>query len=208
MTTWMWIAVAAGVVAVLLVGVFVLSRARQRRITRRAELRDRVGTKEYERVVDAQGERKAQRVLAARLEHHEELDLQRVSPALREELSEAWRVAQFRFVDEPDVALRGADHLLFETMQARGLPTSSIEERAEAISLEATGLADRYRRAAETTRTTDVEADVDVEAVRDAFLTYREIFEVLVGRPQREEPANAGGPPDPDSDPVVLTPSS
>ncbi len=195
MSTIAWVAVAV-VGAALLTTVILIpltaSFARSRR--ERKEMRNKFGT-EYDRLANERGPRAATAELRRRLEEHDDLGIERLPPDSRDALSEDWRMIQFRFVDEPSAAVREADHLVFETMRLRGLPVETLDARASALSVEAPELATQYRWADGVARSADQEGDVDVAQLHGALVTYRDVFEHLMVRPQREQAAAETGPP-------------
>jgi hypothetical protein len=199
MDTWTWvlIGVAAIFLATLVVGLGAAARRRRgARRDRSEELERRFGD-EYHRVVAEKGRGPAERELGDRLDAYDSLDLRRIEPELREQHTEEWRVVQFGFVDSPERAVREAEHLVVTVMDDRGYPTSDVVARLDMMSVESVELADRYRRAHRIFRRADAGVATIAE-LRDALLEYRDLFEALLGRAQREPTTFEAGPPERD----------
>ncbi len=180
------VVIVAGVAALTVLGVGAVRLVGQGRNRRRRteRLRERFGP-EYDRVVALEGQRDGEHTLEARLEHYGDLDHPTLSPHMRHEHTEVWRRLQHSFIESPERAVREAEHLVVTVMAERGFPTVDGSVRANALSLEDPDLAESYRAAhrdfclAERGRAT-------VEALLRAILVYREVFERLLERPQRE----------------------
>ncbi len=171
-----WIAVAVGVLIILALIGWGVARARRRR-----RLRDRFGP-EYERTMErADSKREAERDLAERESHREELDIRPLSDAARRRYLDRWESLQHDFVDSPRSTVERADELVAQVMRERGYPDDGFERRAADLSVDHPGLVERYRRAHRALGGTQ---DGNTEALRRAMLDYRSVFETVVGEPE------------------------
>src|SRR5437588_12309361 len=92
--------------AIVAIGVWLYTRQR-----RRQDLRKQFGP-EYDRAVDAYGERdRAEQALSARAERVEALHIHPLEPAESGRYAQTWREVQTRFVDDPEAAIGSADRL-------------------------------------------------------------------------------------------------
>jgi hypothetical protein len=103
------------VVILVLVGVFRWFSPSRRRSKL---LRERFGP-EYDYLVKEIGRQKAEAELEARQERVKSLDIHLLTPAAHERFSQAWRLTQAHFVDNPARTLAEADRLVTEVMQVR-----------------------------------------------------------------------------------------
>jgi hypothetical protein len=95
MDAWVWIVIAAAVVAAAALIWMSSRRARTRR------LRDGFGP-EYDRAIEERGDRRdAEAHLREREERRDALDIRPLTPAARERYAQEWGAVQARFVDEP-----------------------------------------------------------------------------------------------------------
>jgi hypothetical protein len=178
MDTWIWIVLAAAVVAVLALLAAALTRKR-----RTDELREGFGP-EYDRTVDRAGDRKeAERELRERQERHEELDIRPLSDEQRTRYAEEWRLVQARFVDEPEPAVREADVLVQRVMKDRGYPVEAdFERRAADVSVDHPDVVENFREGHR------LAGEGDTESLRRAMVRFRSLFEELLeGGRAREE---------------------
>ncbi|HTE86773.1 MAG TPA: hypothetical protein VK821_18820 [Dehalococcoidia bacterium] len=147
---------------------------------RSARLHKRFGP-EYERTVARSGDRgKAEKTLQAREERVEKLDIQPLAEADRSRFADAWRSAQAQFVDDPPGAIREADRLVGEAMQARGYPVGNFEQRAADVSVDHPQVVSNYR-AAHATAASQERGEAGTDDLRQAMLHYRELFDELLG---------------------------
>ncbi|WP_217999258.1 hypothetical protein [Nocardiopsis trehalosi] len=180
------LAITLAVVAVLIVAVVVavavvLPRRRSRR------LRERFGP-EYDRALEARGDRRAaEKELARREKRHARLHLRPLSDRSREEYATGWARAQERFVDAPAEAVRDADELLTRLMIERGYPTEGTEQRIADLSVEHAGTIDRYRSARDISER-GARGEASTEDLRNAMVHYRALFAELL-----EDGASAAG---------------
>ncbi len=138
------------------------------------------------------------------MQQFDELDLERVSPKDRNDLTEQWKEFQFRFIEDPAYSVREAEHLVSGLMRDRGYPSDAFETRLQALSVSRPELAPLYRTANATFRATEA-GDTSVEREFQAMLCYRQLFEALLERPEREPSVEGSEPP---SDPELSSTGS
>lgn len=190
--------VAAVAVIVLLAVVWMVTQQR-----RRAHLKDRFGP-EYDQALQKHADpRAAERELLNRERRVATFD---IKPLTREDagrFTEAWRLIQSRFVDDPKAAVVDADRLVDEVMRMRGYPIADFEQRAADISVDHPRVVSNYRSARQIAGR-NTRGETDTEELRQALVHYRELFADLLeirqeDRPARPEPvvrakaAGAGG---------------
>lgn len=176
MDTWVWIVIAALVVAVLIGLALAMSRGR-----RSTKLREGFGP-EYERVVDETGDkREAERELADRRDRRAELEIRPLSQASQERYALEWRQVQERFVDDPAEAVGSADQLVSTVMRERGYPMDDFDQRAADVSVDHPDVVENYRhghRLVEDHRA----GRGSTEDLRQAMVHYRALFDQLLER--------------------------
>jgi FtsZ-interacting cell division protein ZipA len=181
------------VAAIIVVAAVIVAGLLIQRRRRSEQLRSQFG-REYERTVEAKGDRgKAEAELAARQKRVHRLDIRPLSPAARRDFTQRWAEVQARFVDDPPRALAFADALLAEVMSARGYPVKDFEQRAGDISVDHPRVVEHYRTAhdiAERHR----RGEASTEDLRQAMIHYRALFDELVNEgasaPREEEVAH------------------
>ena len=129
-----------------------------------------------------------------------------MSPDSREELTERWKLVQYRFLEDPAYSVRESEHLISGLMRERGFPDGGFETRVRALSMEHAELADPYREAYATFRATE-DGSVTVAEMFDAMQRYRGLFEALLERPQREAGVEGSAPPAAEPGPRSSSPS-
>lgn len=175
MTQTAWIAVAAIVVALIIIGATAWSRRR-----RSEHLKDQFG-REYDRTIEAKGDRaKAEADLAAREKRVEKLDIRPLDPAERREFLDRWTEVQARFVDDPARSVAFADALLGDVMKARGYPVSDFDQRAGDISVDHPVVVEHYHKAHDIA-VRHGRGEATTEDLRQAMIHYRALFDNLVG---------------------------
>jgi hypothetical protein len=168
------IVLAIALVVVIAIAVWLYSQKR-----RSQELRSTFGS-EYDRTLREQGDqRRAERTLEERKERVEHLQIRPLTPEQRDRFAEHWRSAQAQFVDDPVGATRAADALVGEVMQARGYPVGDFEQRAADVSVDHPRVVEHYRAAHAIALRND-QGDADTEALRQALVHYRELFDDLL----------------------------
>ncbi len=159
---------------------------------RTATLRTKFGP-EYDVTIKTMRDRdRAESELMKRAERVEQLKLRPLAPADRSRFELSWQADQARFVDDPRGAVREADHLVTELMQARGYPVADFEQRAADISVDHPHVVDRYRAAHEIAGR-DVRNEANTEDLRNAIVHYRALFQELLvaDSPPADAPAPA-----------------
>jgi hypothetical protein len=147
-------------------------------------LRERFGP-EYDRAVRASGPRDAEEDLNDRLRQYDDLDHPALSPRERERHTAEWWQLQLAFVDAPERSVHEAENLVVTLMQERGFPTADSAVRANALSVEDPDLASTYRSAHQVFWLAERGA-AGADHLLDAFSDFREVFELLLDRPQCE----------------------
>jgi hypothetical protein len=174
-----------GVVAVLALLAFVAWRWLAQKQSHR--LAQRFGP-EYGRAVDDLGSRgKAEAELKARENRVEHLKIVALSAADVQRFSLAWRALQGRFVDDPKGVVVEADQLVRELMGQRGYPVADFERRAADISVDHPQVVDHYR-AAQAIAVRNQRGEADTEALRNAVVHYRALFDELLEAKAAEPP--------------------
>jgi hypothetical protein len=171
-------AIIVAVIVVLAVAALVIWYFGQQR-RKHEQLREQFGP-EYDRAVETYGERhEAEEALSARAERVAALNIRPLSPEQSTRYAEEWRQVQTRFVDDPEHAIREADTLCSEVMQARGYPMGDFEQRAADISVDHAHVVEHYR-AAHAVATAAEDGSASTEDLRQAMVHYRTLFEDLI----------------------------
>jgi hypothetical protein len=175
MTEQTWIVVA--VVVVVAVVALVASLLYRKRQSQRLE--QRFGP-EYGRAVDELGSRtKAEAELMTREKRVEKLHIVPLTPSEAARFSQAWRVLQGGFVDNPRGVVTQADQLVRELLLKRGYPMGDFERRAADISVDHPAVVDNYR-AAQAIAARERRGEADTEELRKAVVHYRALFDELL----------------------------
>jgi LPXTG-motif cell wall-anchored protein len=175
MSTQTWI-ILAGVVILALIALAVWFFYHKKQSHR---LEQRFGP-EYGRSVDELGSRtKAESELKAREKRVEHFNIVPLAPSEAARFSEAWKVLQGRFVDDPKNAVIQADQLVRELMLKRGYPMGDFERRAADISVDHPAVVEHYR-AAQAIAVRDGRGEADTEELRKAVVHYRALFDELL----------------------------
>ncbi len=141
------------------------------------------------------GDRQAREELAERLRRYGELELTRLAPDRREALTERWKEIQYRFLEDPAYSVREAEHVVEVVMRERGYPSGGFDVRVCALSVKRPDVAVRYREAYAAYRSVEG-GEVAVGPMFEAMVRYREVFEQLLERPERELGVEGSEPPD------------
>jgi hypothetical protein len=174
-TTYIMIAVALVLVVTGAILGPVLARRR-----RTVQFRQTFGA-EYGRAVETAGsEKKAEEELEGRRKHVETLNLRPLSADERQRYQSDWDAVQAKFLDQPGQATIEADHLIMEVMKLRDYPVSNFEQRAADVSVNYPAFVSDYRAAHETV-IRDEQHHAGTEDLRRAMLSYRSLFDELVG---------------------------
>lgn len=171
--------IAVVVIAVIIVGAILFLATRKQRT---AELRSRFGP-EYERTVDDVGDRRqAEHELHERQKRVSKFEIRPLSVSERDRFVVAWRDIQAQFVDQPKQALARADDLLTDVMRTRGYPTDTFEQRSADLSVDHPSVVQNYR-AGRDIAVRQKQGEGDTEALRQAMIHFRALFDELVGDP-------------------------
>src|SRR4051794_32424659 len=147
---------------------------------RAMDLRSRFGP-EYERTVKSTGDRRAaEDELRKRRERVEALEIRPLPSEDRQRYATEWRQVQALFVDEPKAAIDDADDLIGRVLKARGYPVADFDQRVADISVDHAAVVEHYRAAHAIAERRD-QADTDTEALRQAMVHYRALFDDLLG---------------------------
>lgn len=178
--TVVWIVIAIVVVLFLVLTAWRIAARR-----RTGLLQESFGT-EYDRTVESEGSRrKAESELEARQEQREQLDIRPLPAASRARYLESWRHVQGQFVDEPKLAVGGAESLIQSVLSERGYPVEDFEQRSALISVDHPDIVEHYR---EGTRLASSTGEGDAtESLRQAMQHYRILFDQLV-EPDADQP--------------------
>lgn len=187
LTTNQMILIIAAVVVVIacIVGLQIAARRRTQ------SLRVRFGDAEYSRTVkEAGNQRRAEAALEKRADRVEAFHIRPLFLADRMRFLESWRRVQSRFVDTPGGAVMEADQLLGDVMTTRGYPASDFEQRVADISVGHPHVVENYRAAHEIA-VLQLQGKANTEALREAMIHYRTLFEELVSEPEIARAARA-----------------
>jgi hypothetical protein len=181
MDTWIWVAIAIVILAVVVAVIWSALRTR-----RSHELRERFGP-EYDRVAaDAPTKREAESELRARAERREQFDIRPLSPEQRERYQAHWTAVQAEFVDDPSDAVIHADSLIQDVMRARGYPVDDFDTRAADLSVDHPDVVENYR-AGHGIATAHERGKAGTEELRKAVQHYRALFEKLLDVETRQK---------------------
>jgi hypothetical protein len=169
---------AAVIIAGACAGIILARRAKEKRTER---LRIRFGP-EYDRMVAAFGERRAQKLLEEREQRALKIVVRPLSIEDRERFVRAWRNVQSEFVDVPGKAVMEADRLLEELMTQRGYPVGDFEQQAGDLSVHHPRVVGSYRMA-RVIADSERRGKATTEDLREAIVQYRVLYEELLGRP-------------------------
>ena len=173
--TVVWIVIAIAVVLLLVLTAWRLAAKR-----RTGHLQERFGT-EYGRTVESAGSRrKAESELEARADQRDKLDIRPLPQASRERYLESWGHIQAQFVDEPKLAVAGAESLIQSVLRERGYPVDDFEQRAAVISVDHPDVVEHYREGARLANPGADDGGDQTESLRQAMQHYRTLFEQLV----------------------------
>ena len=103
-----------------------------------------------------------------------------LSPERRSRYSILWKNQLFRFVDEPEVAVTGADHLVEEVMKERGYLVDGLDPGGHDVPVDRPQLVEGYRTAHKIVMEYR-QSGSNTEDLRRAMIWYRELFRELLG---------------------------
>ncbi len=143
---------------------------------------------EYERTVEAAGGRgKAQAELHQRQKRVRSFAIKSLTSEEREHYMPLWAEVQTQFVDDPKVAMIGADQLLAKVMTHRGYPAGDFEQRSADLSVDHPVAVQHYRTAHDIA-IRDLQGEAGTEDLRQAMLCYRTLFRELIDQPVVDAP--------------------
>ena len=167
------IGLVAGVVLAVLATMIMRARAI-------STARNKFGS-EYGRAVEEAGSRhKAAALLHEREKRVVKFKLHEISGDARDAFDVRWARARASFVDSPLGAVSTTDALLDDVLTTRGYPQEKFEQRVADISVHHADLVDKYRSAHEFAQRED-EQHADTEDLRQAMLSYKVLYEAVVG---------------------------
>lgn len=130
------------------------------------------------------GTRATDRELARRSQMYNMLRLEPISANERDFYTTSWEHIQGGFLDDPTVALSGAEQLTARLLGARGYPVDDRAEQLALLSVQHGNALAEYRQAlwvSERLRT-DPES-LPTEVKREALMQYQTLFEDLLAAP-------------------------
>lgn len=143
-------------------------------------LKERFGP-EYDRTVEQLSDRDvAEKELRAREARVTRFKIVPLSREDSQRYHDKWTGVQAQFVDEPKVAVSEANFLIQEVMRKRGYPVSDFEQSAADLSVDHPVVVENYRLAYSIAERNKRGA-ADTEELRRAFVSYRTLFEDLLG---------------------------
>jgi hypothetical protein len=165
-------------------------------VLRRRRLQQRFGP-EYDRLVgERDSRREAEAELTGRERRVQGLDIQPLTDGARASYAGRWTSIQEQFVDAPADAVSGAQILVAAVMAERGYPVEQDDQVLADLSVEHSGILDRYR-AAEVISGKAAAGTASTEDLRQAMVHYHALFADLLGEPADSEPADEGLSPPP-----------
>lgn len=154
------------------------------------DLRRRFGP-EYDRVAARHSDQAAaEQELAARVREHDALTLRPLAADERARYERTWTGVQERFIEDPRGATQQADQVIGGLLTAIGYPSEDREKQLDLASVDHAYALNDYREARDLA-TRDGSAPSSTEALRQALLHYRVMFEDLLGSASAER-AHAG----------------
>ncbi|HUP47755.1 MAG TPA: hypothetical protein VNA04_03090 [Thermoanaerobaculia bacterium] len=172
-----WIWIAAGAVAVLVVVALI---ARGVRRSRSEALRERFGA-EYDHAVQATGKRgRAEEELIARTEEVKTFDIRALTAEEHRRFRTEWDRIEARFLERPVTTVVEADELVGEIMRTRGYPMGDFEKHAAHLSVDHPRVVEHYR-AGHAAIGAERDGRSSTEQLRQAMLHYRALIDELLG---------------------------
>jgi hypothetical protein len=166
------------VVAIVAIG-FAIWMFSQKKRTQ--NLRSKFGP-EYDKAIAVHHDRgHAETELADRAKRVAKFNIHHLNTEDRARFSEDWRREQSLFVDDPRTAVNNADTLVQDVMQRRGYPVGDFEQNAADLSVDHPRVVENYR-AAHAIALRDSRDEANTEDLRKAMVSYRSLFEDLLGQ--------------------------
>ena len=171
--TTLMVVAAVAVLAILAVVWMVMQQRR------RTHLKDRFGP-EYDQALRQHPDaRAAERELLDRERRVATFAIKPLTSDDAARFTQAWRLIQSRFVDDPKGAVVDADRLVDEVMRTRGYPIADLEQRAADISVDHPRVVANYR-SARVIAERNTRGETNTEELRQALVHYRELFADLL----------------------------
>lgn len=171
-----WIWVAIGVAALLIVMALFARGARR---SRSAALRDKFG-REYDHTVQEAGSRRrAEQELLARTHEVESHEIRPLHASEQERYRRDWQRIEQRFLERPTTAVVEADELVADIMRHRGYPMGDFDRHAADLSVTHPSVIEHYRAGHKVIG--GAPGSASTEDLRQAMLHYRALFEELCG---------------------------
>ncbi|MGZ8779524.1 MAG: hypothetical protein ACXW31_06335 [Thermoanaerobaculia bacterium] len=171
----LWIWIALGAVAVLIVAGLIARGARR---ARSESLRSKFGN-EYDHAVHEHGSRtKAERDLLERTEQVKKYHIVPLNAADRDRFRSDWQRVEQRFMERPATAVVEADELVADIMRTRGYPMGDFDRHAADLSVTHPTVLEHYRAGHRVIG--DTPGTASTEDLRQAMLHYRALFDELI----------------------------
>ncbi|HEX8410886.1 MAG TPA: hypothetical protein VF883_18625 [Thermoanaerobaculia bacterium] len=171
----MWIWIALGVLALLVV-VGLISRGARK--SRSEGLRAKFGN-EYDHAVSEHGSRKkAERDLIDRTEQVKKYNIVPLQMSDRERYRADWQKVEQHFLERPTTAVVEADELVGDIMRTRGYPMGDFDRHAADLSVTHPSVVDHYRAGHRAIG--GAPGSASTEDLRQAMLHYRALFDELI----------------------------
>jgi hypothetical protein len=171
------VAIVVVILVLLVIVALVVLGARRNR--RRALLRERFGPEYDVAVARGKDRRAVEQRLADLAERRDSLRIRNVELEEHEGFSRRWADVQHGFVDDPGQAVADADGLINAVLRSRGYPVDNFDDRAALVATDHQDVVERYREAHDTYAGHLQTGSAEIERLRQAFLSYREVFERL-----------------------------
>jgi len=169
------------IIAVVVIAIAIGLIALIARAARSRRLHSRYGA-EYDHTVETVGgRRKAEEELREREKRVHAYALTPLTSEDRSRFSLSWHDVEAAFVSNPTGAVARADELLTNVMAVRGYPMADFDQRAADLSVDHAEVVSNYR-AGHDIAIRRGEDGADTEALRQAMIHYRALFEELVGQ--------------------------
>lgn len=170
-----WIWVALGVVALLVVAGLISRGARR---ARTESLREKFGN-EYDHAVHQHGNRKrAEQDLLTRAEQVKKYNIVPLSASDRDRFRADWQKVEQHFIERPTTAVVEADELIADIMRKRGYPMGDFDRHAADLSVTHPRIVDHYRAGHRVIG--GAPGSASTEDLRQAMLHYRALFDELI----------------------------
>jgi LPXTG-motif cell wall-anchored protein len=166
------------VVGVLLLGLVLWMILRKKRSE---NLRSKFGP-EYDKAIgEHQNRSVAESALEQRAKRVAQFHIHPLNAQERSKYAEDWRQEQAHFVDNPRAAVRQADKLVQDVMLLRGYPVGDFEQNAQDLSVDHPRVVENYRIAHDIAAR-DSQGSANTEDLRKAMISYRALFDDLLGQ--------------------------